>query len=389
MFKGILITTGLLLLLVLAGFWIYLLFFGTPQSVRQIFTNFGQNEPAERPLTNESVLDPDQLDISKATLEQLTTRPVAGYISTGEVLLYAERGTGHVYRIDFNTGLEERVQSVTLAKTVGAIFSGEGDSVILVSESEALLRASFYEINGENDTGLDLPPNSANYTLIGSTTILYTRVISNNTVAYSFDKESLLTKELWRIPLTDVNVYFVSGKTFVVNRPSAMLRGAVYEVVNGELVRRTAPQLALTAKISPDGQALIYNYYNAPNKSLLSEFVDLASKEVIEAPLTVVPEKCGFAENGRLWCGESDIFSLGRQSIISDWYKGTATSDDQLWEVATREGQAIMRLDLKEESGFVIDTIDLEVSPDGKRIFFVNKLNDTLWMYRMPKSSSQ
>ena len=117
--KPIFIIIGALIILVLIFIWVYLLFFGTPKTVTEVFTDFGgssetvidQNNNIDLATTSDNTV----INTERKKLRQLTTKQVAGFSEIDEPitaslpsLYYVEMGTGHVYSIQLETGEEKR-----------------------------------------------------------------------------------------------------------------------------------------------------------------------------------------------------------------------------------------------------------------------------------------
>ncbi len=389
--KTLIVVTGAISLLALLGLWGYLLLFGTSKSVSDIFVNLGLREATlERP---EFSTDSDEIrQVALGTgLQQLTTRSVAGFVSintaSSSVIRYTERGTGHVYEIDLTTGSEIRVLATTIAKVTDAYFNPDGQTVVLVSENEIGKRASIHTI-GSDSTSVDLPPNSHDFNLPNSTTVRYTKIENDETVAYEFNQTSGITDELWRIPLTQIGVYWSEDRTIIVNDPAPMLLGGVYEIENGQLKQLVEPRYSLTAEVNRPGSKVLYTYYDLEQKRFVSTLINLNDQSFSSVAVVSVPEKCDFStpEQNVIWCAESFVFGGSDRDVFKEWYQGTLISEDLLWENAIAEEKAYLRVDFLKEAGFVIDVEHLTVSADGRQLFFTNKLNDAMWMYPLSQA---
>ncbi len=60
---------------------------------------------------------------------------------------------------------------------------------------------------------------------------------------------------------------------------------------------------------------------------------------------------------------------------------GTISFSDALWEVDTKNVISTPLVNLLIESGREIDVSQIGTDPEGKYIWFINKNDDTLWMY--------
>lgn len=141
--KSLLIAGGTGIILLLVAMWVYLLFFGTPKNINDVFTSFdfGDNpEPFIPPPPTETPIEQNPtVNLSGKALRQLTTRPVIGFreivgdASTTPQLYYAEAGTGHMYSIDLRSGVERRISGTTIIDASRAVFSMDGKTVVIQS----------------------------------------------------------------------------------------------------------------------------------------------------------------------------------------------------------------------------------------------------------------
>ncbi|MEZ4194898.1 MAG: hypothetical protein R3B53_00660 [Candidatus Paceibacterota bacterium] len=161
-----LIIIGVVIVFILLFAWIYLLFFGTPQDPKQVFSDlgFGGEEetgivippPIEEPLP--------ETPAERPKLRQLTTRPVVGFVevqatTTDPVTVYyAEAGTGHIYEVDPLSGNEKRISNTTIAEASYATFSPLGDYVAVRSGHDRRANSITLGTLNKTDGSLDTEP---------------------------------------------------------------------------------------------------------------------------------------------------------------------------------------------------------------------------------------
>jgi hypothetical protein len=399
MIKKVLIGIGTLIILALLGLWSYLLFFGTPQTVNEVFVDLGlQATSPERPefvAPNAPLGEKEILALGVEDLSQLTTRLVAGYIHLSnnqtDILRYAERGTGHVYDINFKTNTETRVLGNTIAKTSRAYFSPDGDLMVIAAEADNEELISLVTIpnnTNENSINTALKPNLKNITVLSSTTINYTEVEDNKTVGYSFNRFTGVFNEIWRIPLTDIEVIWENGITYVLTKPAPFLKGALYQISSEGLIPVTAQQYNYTAVVKPGSNNKIETYFDVETNNLTSQ-IKFVNNE-FTSPIIALPEKCTFSpvDQNKIWCGSTAPGENNHRTFIRDWYMGLANSNDYLWEIDVNTKQATVMVNFITRMGYVVDVIEPTFSKNGNKLFFINKINDSLWLYKIPNTSS-
>lgn len=397
MLKKSLIIIGIVIVLLLAAFWIYLLLFGTPQNAEDFFSNLGfAPATSDRPELKESEtsIEETQLSIAGEGLSQLTTRPIAGsvLIETGDAkyLRYAEKGTGHVYEIDLQNGVENRLSGKTVAGASWAKFSPEGSAVALTADKAGELQTQVYVIPKSADSealSRNLPPDSRNLSIISSSSVFYTLVDQGETTAYQYDIGSGSVTELWRLPLSDINVFLTdTGTYYIVNKPAPSLRGAIYSVLNGRLEPLSEQLPAYTGKPNQAGTHYLETYYDNESGQMVSYVTDVLTGDKLPLRIVALPEKCAFVtEATDLWCGAMvPNTDNTKPQLLRDWHSGLLTSNDMLWKNNLQEGYALLAVNFLESLGFIIDIVEPSISQDGTVMIFKNKLNDTLWLYRFP-----
>lgn len=404
--KTLLVSIGIGVAFFFAAIWAYLLLFGTPKAVDEVFVDLGvggneyNGEGTVREFDPDAVVDPatnngTQVNVSGG-LEQLTLRPVAGYVHLVEgaqnVVRYAERGTGHIYEINLNTGQERKLSNTTLTKVIDADFSPLGTQVALSIQSGFTKNVSLLNLATTSGAGspsnlVNLPAGSDHLHFLSEESLEYGRVVDGKTVGYRRNLVSSSELKLWEIPLTDIIVHWRADATYVVNRSAPYLEGNVYQInSSGNLERLHEPLFTYTATVSYDSSNFLETYYNLENRQLLTRNYNQVSEGTVGLPILGLPEKCDFdpTEPNLVWCGSPFLDEINRdREYLRDWYSGTVTSDDMLWVSDITDQSSTLAVNLFSEAGFVIDVIDLSVSEDGDSVFFVNKLNDALWRYQI------
>ena len=386
MSKKILIAIGSPTILLLLGAWVYLFLFGTPESVGQALNNLNSPEtPFDQPIVGS--LD-TTVAVGNNNLAQLTTRPVAGFVlvNTGSqpTIRYAEKGTGHIYEINVISGAEERLDGTTSANTTEAYFSKDGAEAVLVL-ADSTERSVVWRTAIGSGNSVPLSSNSHDFSWNEAGALRYTERTTTGTTAYENNGENL---QLWSIPLSDVSVFFTENSAFVANNPAARLSGSLYEIQDGNLAKVIGPAYSFTGLPDPDGQFLLYRYFDTENQANVAKIKDLFTDEETIVPLSSVPEKCAFnSVRRRVWCASSFMFLGQDREYLNKWYRGEVVSADRIWTSDYGNwGVSSLEIDLSDAAGFDIDVIDMTVSDDGTMLLFRNKINDALWMYRLSEA---
>lgn len=385
--KNILIITGIIILLLLLLGWGYILLFGTPiNNDGGIFANL-PNQSTEREIDTTTT---EQTVATTNQLQPLTTDPVAGFIvqeeetgtttekassSTREVLRYIERGTGHIYEIELDSGKKERISSNTFGKTVRAVFSPDGSKAVIQTESGDSLSNTLINIGSEETESL---PQNIDNLFISNDSIFYTETTEKGSTAYQLNFGGA-ANPIWQIPFTDIRVFWEEGKDIVVNRPSPNFKSSAYLVDENGWNILIEPQYQLNLATDTSGENILYSYFDT-KKGMVTLSLPSSRPE----GLLAIPEKCIYMTTKEsFWCAMSPL--LGGQEGITDWYSGAISTNDTIWSNWKEPGstQSIARLDVM--SGFNIDVTNLTANKSETKLFFINKIDGSLWMYSIPE----
>ena len=384
--RSLIITVGSVLILIALGVWLYLLFFGTPQSGTDVFTNLGiggDTAPVvEQPMSTgagQSAQQQTQVDTQSGGLQQLTTRPVAGFGFTGTSsaqLRYVERGTGHIYEINVDTGAERRVSGTTIPQVVDASFSPEAAHVALISDNATVRTVLAGTINEETGSTeyATLPAGVFTTTFISETNLGYLTDESGAVGGYEYNLTTRDPVRRFTTPLTDVHLVW-EGRPYVYNSPTRHFSGALYSVDGG------------TTAVTPGGFGFVGGLNEAYIFSSVIEdeqYVSYATErdggERVKLPVLFLPEKCTAVPDdpNRLWCA---VPFEHTRDYVEDWYKGLLRSEDMLWRISVSGGEAQLISDLFSTAGRVVDVKEMISSNDGAVVLFSNATDNTLWMY--------
>lgn len=392
MTQKILVGLGITTITIMLLAWGYLLLFGTPEGVNEVFVDLGlQREPT--PIEPASNLTPvvDLAPVSNK-LTQLSTKAAIGfvYIEATEAststpvkparLRYAERGTGHIYEIDFSNNTESRISGTTIAKAVSATFSDDGLAAVIVAENTEGTSASLQAFGATSDKSISLPNNSRDFRFVSMTNLRYTLVEDHETVAYEMDWGDGTTKSLWRVPLTDIDTKWTDRGALVISRPAPWLKSGVYSIENGTLAHVVTPEYVLSAETEPSGRFLLYSYFDNGLGESVNYFMDRDSSVTALSPLMAIPDKCTFILQN-FWCASSFETSAANRDVLNDWYRGELSASDILWQ-GRADGSAVYVDDLSGLAGFDIDVTHL-IGTNDNQLFFINKTNNTLWVYKI------
>ena len=394
--RSLIITIGIVIILLILGLWVYLLVFGTPKTPRDVFANIGVLDPAQRE-TSTSTLPvgtpsqketPTQLSLSGSQLQQLTTRSVAGFAfasSSDNTLRYVERGTGYVYEINLDSGIEKQITLTTIPQTIAAVFSRDASEVVFTSyTSEGTKQVLLGEIkDGSTEmTTTQLPNSAENIAFKNNQTIYFTQTTPTETIGYTFNVDTLKQTQLFALDVPDMQMRWGASldAMYAQTKPTKYLEGYLYTISKGALIPVGQAGYGLTAFLNNTYSviSMIQNNSRYSAESLSNAGIEIQS-------IAMLPEKCVFSptQTSSVWCAAPLVPS--NADYVELWYKGILNSEDYLWSTDLEKGKSTVVADLQTLSSRSIDVSLLEINTQGTMLLFENKIDGTLWLYKIGK----
>ncbi len=386
--KTLLIISAVLAVLIGGLLIFFLVTGGMPKNGNEVFARFGlggdaptftpepqqeeEYEYAEDPATN----------TSKNRLRQLTTRPVAGALFMDSTIRFVERGTGHIYDIDTQGGNEVLVSGTTQPRTIRAVFSPSGNHVALMSEVGGVIETILGTLGSDADSGLmltTLPGRSTEpgFSMDGDDFYFFVPEEDGGR-GYAYTMSSDKTRELFLIPLTQVRITW-GDPSYILTTPSGKAMGQLYSITEGgQLEYVTNGGRGLMAAHHASGTLV-------SSLSKEGKIVTRDSDTGKEVPLiSLINEKCVMQgpKSAILVCGSPMSLPEG-YTYPDDWYKGVVSFSDILLRVYKddRSVGTLILSNLEEESGQPIDILTIGTNDDGTLTYFVNKYDNSLWLF--------
>ncbi len=384
--KTILITAGTLIILTVILVWGYMFLYGTPKSTEEVFARFGFTGATNTPVVvqeTKPISDTPETNTNTVTskkLKQLTTRPVAGAVFTPNGIHYVEQGTGHVYAINLRTGAETLISATTIQGTTEAVFSPDGEYVAITSNTSSLRSTIVGKIDSGSEggkiEGVSLPPGAKEISFSSGTgTLMYLLEETNGASGYSYNVVKGSGTQIFKILLRDVHVIW-GDPLYVYTTPSASQIGYIYKVSKSDLDYVTTGKVGLMGISYDDGIITTEISDNVVVSHSQSDFGSVA-----DMPIPLIPEKC--TQNSdtphSLFCTVPTNLEIG--VFPDDWYKGVISYSDVLWKINTKDQSATVLSNFLSESGREVDVSKIGTNDSGTYLYFINKNDNTLWMF--------
>jgi hypothetical protein len=376
-----------LIIAILVGFWVYSFLYGSPENRDSFFTDLGLFGGNNEVLPISPELPPEPMvEVSADPLRQLTTRPVIGMRllenSSSTIMRYVEAGTGHIYDIDMVTGSENRVSQISIPVATEAVISPNGDYVAIRSGSGNQNEVSLISLFSAGSPERTILPNQIEEFHFGfNNELLFTEMVGTITEGKGYLPSTKSVRRLFSVPLTAINMVWSDSTTTphrLYTKPAENLTGYAYEIRDGGIRRLPFSGLGLTLTSSPEGFIIgrvTGAYYQTTYRKLAG-----GNETVI--PNIYIPDKCVVLGGVRelMICG-APLMTTDR-TILESWNKGVISTDDRLWSV--RLGYESTQLTYPLEAvGRSIDVTDPHISTDNKMVYFINRLDNTLWLYEL------
>lgn len=375
----IIIISVLIFLILLGVGWWYLLMNGRPDTIAGFPNPFGAQ--------SDEIFTPPELGITdeprafETSLRKLTTSPVAGAafveVASTTHIRYVERGTGHIFEADPETGETERIVGTTIPRTIDATWSSQGTRLALITETVLGEPRVFTGAVARNDEGSyelalnEIDSNAKNiaFTPEGES-LHYSVAHGDGTVGYRHDLRTNGRTTVFSTPLRELRV--ASWDPLITyTAPTALFPGYAYagssfERLFGGQHGLTLTRLADTTLVSSIENGAFVSRINTPTGG--------------GSAITIFPDKCAAdaVHDGHLWCAAP--LSLPRGSYPDDWYRGTVSLSDIVWQLNLRTGNAAVVSIPFEDAREEIDAIGMRANDTGDLLLFMNKRDGALWL---------
>lgn len=327
-----------------------------------------------------------------ATLQQLTSVPIAGYISSttdsGVVVRYVEKTTGNLYQVNPETLERIRITNTTYPRVQKAYIHKNGDRVFLQTINNNVIETQLGIVGTSSSTTTNegasqlllspLPNNLRNMTQSrDGISVLYTRATSDGVGVYTntFDTTS---EFLFESAFTDWKFEHLNNELLsATTRASNGIVGYAYTIdVNDGSFTKIIEAPGLTSTFSNNGQFGLYTINN--DQTLDLKTINNETGEIGEPAFETLIDKCVWSSQyvDGAYCAVPA--SSNQNDMPDSWYKGLTSTSDVLWEVDVN--RSVTRLLVNpEDFGNEVDVINLHVDENDDYIFFINKKDSTLW----------
>jgi hypothetical protein len=382
--------SGLTVLLLIAA-WLYLFLNNNPDMAEDVFSDFGNEGESLPPLVDSTPENnsSNNVNLERSKLRQLTTKQVAGFkevqvnASSTPGVHYVERGTGHVYSIDLTTGEEVRLSATTFAGADSAHISNDGVFVgISTISNKKTQEVSFGSLSTTtNSIDVLTTEQTLDFLVRDDGLFYFTSAGSQGAVGYAFDPMTSARTNLFSLPFFEASIVWGQDKesdTYVYPKPTYLLEGFLYKI-NATTLERT--QAGGFGFLGLANSSMIV-YSNRGDRGPIGYIYNQETQKSQEMQAPVYPDKCTLGAAGfDFYCAHEAVEVPFEYP--DTWYKGKIQYKDAIYKLngETLEGELLV--DTFKESGRAIDVIKLDQGAATAALYFINKNDQTLWMYEI------
>ncbi len=207
----------------------------------------------------------------------------------------------------------------------------------------------------------------------------------NGVAGLTYNFATKAKKQIYETPLHEWLADWGSeARVSITTKAAAEVPGYAYvlDAKTGVFSRFIGKEKGLTTLMSPDGKKLLYSV--AGSAGLKTFILDTGKGTSLPVSPTTLPEKCLWMSDSKsLYCFAPVKGMTG--TLPDDWYQGSISFDDALWDVDVLTGNGNIVYDFATKSGARIDAVMPMLNAAGDYFLFKNKKDGTLWGFDLAK----
>lgn len=324
-------------------------------------------------------------------LVELYKGPVAGYtlLDDGKTIRAFDREKGRLVEIDTTSGAATIVSDQPILQIHDATFLADQKIILRTLDTNETIKSTLYTIgpSGAAETPLSLqspvalsddilelaPSEDGSKVVFVIKDPLGADIDVLDVTTQSLTRATTLPIDEWLPMITDDGTIYLSAKA------SRFASTGTYKVVNKHLVMVVAGATGQTTSVAPNATAAFDSWIDATgfHSDLRGTTVDTQAENP-NISFTTIAEKCAWTRDSlKFYCGVP--LGIGN-TAPDDWYLGVYRFSDALQSYDVQTGNEDYLVN-PETQKVQIDMIDL--LPSSFAVFFKNKPDEHLWMYRL------
>jgi len=314
-------------------------------------------------------------------LLQLTDYPVIGPSLNNDetkIFFYRKEGGG-LYTVDFDAKNTEKLAPITVVGLLDATWSPAKDrSAVQYLDQDTV--KSFLHIG--TSTVAVLPPDTRSPAWSPDRkSIAYLIVKDGIAHLIIADEAGKNPRTVFSNQLRDASISWItSDKISFTTAPSGRAEGFVfsYSRGSGSFSQVLGPRFGLTARWSPDGSRVLASFTNRAGRNPQLALFDAAGTKLHQLSVITLPDKCAWSSDSQdLYCAVPNKTSADT-TWPDDYLRGELASSDRVIHINPATGDIAPVLD----EG-LLSISHLLVTKDKSLLFFINRIDGTLWRYKL------
>jgi hypothetical protein len=349
-------------------------------------------------------------------VREIWATPVGGFVAssttaTSTFVRFVDRGTGYVYDMNAASATPMIASNTTVPLVYESYWNRNGMSAIFryikegtddITNFYVELRSNPATVVAGSNTGTSTTAVSAPvltttpYALRGKyfpgtiidaavspkgNQIFTIELVNGASEGFISNLDGSGSTEIFSTPLTQVDAFWPTATTLMMaTKASANSAGYLYSInaKTGAMSEVLGGVNGLSVVPNPTGQLVLYSDLSTSG-SLVTSLYNIKTASSQDLPFVTLAEKCVWsrANPNDLFCAVPSTVPSG--TYPDDWYKGTASTIDRIWEIDTDTGTVHLVSDLTQDAKVSIDAEWLALDPTERFLYFVNKKDLSLW----------
>jgi hypothetical protein len=339
------------------------------------FTTFIDTRPLPESVMPVSVTPIDTKTVKTKTNQTKVAVPSVEYVSA---LRYTARSNGHVYSQYLDTEASAKISNSTIPSIYEAYFGNNANAILYryLSDNDSRIQTFLTHIDQpkgdflqEDISGVALSPDSGG--------LFYLAPLGSDVAGYYMNFKDNNKVQVFTSAFTEWLPQWAGTSTiFLTTKPSWNTSGSVYITNLGKnnFTKLFGGIKGLTTLASNNAANVIYS--STTNIGPELGIYNIENHEFSKLPIRTLADKCVWSRDGvRVYCAKPN--SIEGNKYPDNWYKGIVSFNDSIVVIDTNNKSYTTLVNTEDVSA--IDAINLKLSQDEKKLFFMNKKDYTLW----------
>ena len=337
-------------------------------------------------------------EVKIPALRLLSATPVGGYgastTASTTIIDWVDRGRGNVLQTTEDSAqistlsntllprVYESTWNTSLSAFIGSILSDDDTSLSTVYATLTKQATSTSSITPYTLHGKSFPSTIVTYASSPKKDKVFLFSIENGQgVGYVAPFGGGTATQIFSTPVTQVNVEWPEENTIAITtKGSATADGFLYFInpKTGVWKKILGPYLGLSTRVSHDAKYVIASISDGAT-GVLTSIYSVSSTTGTDAIVRTLADKCvwGNFYKDLIYCAVP--FQPVSGTYPDDWYKGTLSTVDKIWQLNAQTGEIHLISSVFSEAKRSIDAFNLGLDDKDSYLFFINKNDLSLW----------